>query len=228
MNSAARTSPAGALSVTLIRPGDHSASSVLIAHPVTVTFSATSLIGLMGAEVIMHSWQDRRVRLDAPQESVARPTEHLPNDTASVAVIDNERGLDRADSASPALCSIHGLNFGHGQSIVLSQPLALIDRAGSGGVRGAPPSEALVSLGSIACCVFRAPAVRAGAAVRAPVAPRFGERRERQSLFAVRADACVHNDTIHQHDQPCHADVLLELANTTPPLASGRAAVGEG
>jgi hypothetical protein len=29
-------------------------------------------------------------------------------------------------------------------------------------------------------------------------------------------------------DAPCHADVLLELANTTPPLASGRAAVGEG
>lgn len=167
----------------------------------------------MRPEVIVHSGQDHRVRFHAAKESVAGAAEHLPNCAALVAMIDYERGLNSTDGASTVLGRCHRFDFRYGQPVMLLQPLTQIDRASGVRVSRAPTTQPLVALRAIAGRIFGTAAVRTVATVRSPVATRFSERREWQSLSAIRAGSRVHAGTLHQQDQPCHADVLLELAN---------------
>lgn len=161
----------------------------------------------------MHSLQNLRIGFNAAQEGIARAAKHLANRAALVTMVNDKRGLDCADGTPPALSGRHFLNFGHRQPVVLSQSLALIDSASGLGVFCPPAPQPFVSLFTVAHRVFRASPVRARTTVGSPIAARFGESRQRQGFFAVRAGARIHADTIHQHDRPCHADVLLELLN---------------
>lgn len=161
----------------------------------------------------MYSGQYGRVRLHAAQEGVAGSAKHRAHHTAPVAVVNDERCFNGADSAAPFLGRRHSLHFRDGQAVVLPQTFPLVNCARRIGVLRAPSSQTRVSRGAISRSIFRTSAVRARTAVRAPVAPRLRERRKRQGLFAVRAGSRVHTNTIRQLDQPCHADVLLNLAN---------------
>lgn len=161
----------------------------------------------------MHSFQYRGIGFDSAQEGVAGRAEQLPDCSGLVAVVDQQLGLPRTYSATGVLSRDHAGDVSDAKAVVLAKRLAPIDRRSERRIFLTPALEARIALGSIVGAIRSTPAAVASSAIRSKVRPRLRERGKRQRLSAI--DACfrVHASIIAGDDKPCHAGVLLEIAN---------------
>ena len=172
--------------------------------------------------VLSHPHEDLRVRLDTTQERVAAGAQEAPHATRRVAVVDEQVALDAADQAAPILGNAHRLDVLRREPVLPFEACALILRAGRLGVRPTPLPETFVPASLVRLAVLPGALVRAGLAVGVAVSTRAMEVVDRLRLAAGRAPLHLRFhassvawpcDTV-QFDLPCHADVLLDIANS--------------
>lgn len=171
--------------------------------------------------VLSHADQDRGVGLDPAQEGVAGWAQQPAHLAGAVVVVDEQIALNAADQAPAVLSDAHGRDVLGGESVLAHQACPQI--LGAGGLRVVRPplSEPLVAPGLVVSPVPPTAFVGAWFAVGAHVLARLAERREGQVLLAVDAPLGLSHDSsfayqrgnVSDLDQPCHADVLLEIAN---------------
>jgi hypothetical protein len=169
---------------------------------------------------IVHEPSDQyRREFDLPHDRVAAATEQPANCSRLMVMVDDQiasRGV--TEDAPTVLRLAHGVNLGGGESVLPHQPCAQILCPRSLGVRSAPLAKSLVPAPSVGDPVGAVPLASAGAAL-GPAAPPVGEVGIGKFAGADAAgehDPIMPRGTDTQPDQPCHADVLLELANPRP------------
>jgi hypothetical protein len=158
--------------------------------------------------------EQARGQLDLPDDGVAATTEHPPHAATYVAVVDNQDTPVRTtEQAPPTLGIDHRCGFLRSELVLPCEPSALVLRSRRLGVAPPPRSKALVPLGLVGLAVLTVPDAHARPALSSPTTP---VRVRRIGLFDL-ADSTDHVPSIARlHgtvDQPCHADVLIELAN---------------
>ncbi|MFA5712349.1 MAG: hypothetical protein WDA30_27635 [Mycolicibacterium sp.] len=176
-------------------------------------------------QVLANALDQEWHQLNLADDRVAAPAQESAHSAGVVAVVDYQVAVRRvAEQATPILRLAHGLDVLRRQPVLPHQPSAQILSPRSLGVGPTPFSEALVAPRLVRLPVLPAAFVRARLAVRAQVLARLRERGQRQILPTVGAPARLHvfslawsRDSATQArrplDQPCHADVLLEVAN---------------
>ena len=179
-------------------------------------------------QVAVEVGEDVRSAFDLAQEGVARPTQQPPHAPSVVAVVDYQRSVGTlAEQAPPTLSGRHLVHLLRCEPVLPSQPRPLV--LGFGGLRvpASPLSEAFVPSGLVGLRVRPTPLVRALLAVRAEVLARAAEVLGGLRLPAVNTRLRLHLFSITVRragagllDAPCHADVLLELANALRPTSS--------
>lgn len=169
--------------------------------------------------VLSHSQEDLGVRLNAPQERVAARAEHPPHPARFMAVIHEQFALGAAYQTPPFLCNAHRLDLVGSQPILTLESSAEILGSGRFGVRPTPLTQSSVSLLAILLAVAARYLIAARLAPGVEVLASRIELRSRLVCPALDAGLGLHVPSLAWHgqmawlDQPCHADVLLELAN---------------
>ena len=118
-----------------------------------------------------------------------------------------------ADQTATLLTAIHRLDFFRRQTIRTGQTGAQVFSAGRFWILASPFPQPIVAFGFVRLTVLAASLIRTFLAVRAEILARFGKFSKRQGAMTIYANLCVHRLSIAYLDQPCHADVLLGLAN---------------
>lgn len=170
-------------------------------------------------QVLADPLKNHRSQLDLPNKRVAASAEEPADASCVVTVINHEVTIGgTTKQASTMLRLRHCVNL-FGREVVLPhQARPEILRLRGLGVRSTPLAETLVAASLVRLSVSAAALVRARLAVGPEVLARLREGRKRQVSSAVRAALHVlsmtyRRDNVWHVDQPCHADVLLELAN---------------
>lgn len=173
-------------------------------------------------QVLTDPIEDRWSHLDLADERVATPAQESANAAGVVTMIDHKSAVGRVTEQTSTLLRLgHDLDLLGGEVVLPHQAGAQVLRSGRLGIRPSPLSEALVPPGLVGLSVAAAALVRARLAVGAEVLSRLREGLKRQILTAVRASLHALSMTcqrgnVARFDQPCHADVLLEIANSEP------------
>lgn len=174
-------------------------------------------------QVLADPVKDDRRQLNLTDERVAAPTEEPAHTTSVVTVVHHEiaaRGI--AEQASTSLGLRHRLNLLGREVVLPHQAGAQVLGPRSLGVRPTPLTEALIPTSLVGLPVPTAAFVRARLAVGPQVLARLREGLKRQVLTTVCASLhaismAYQHGNVWRLDQPCHADVLLELANRETP-----------
>lgn len=171
--------------------------------------------------VVSHPGKDASVRFNATKEGVATRAEQTPNSPRRVAVVDEQCAFNGANHASPHLGRSHCLHLFRSQAVLALQPGPCILSPGRIWIAQSPLPKPLIPSFLVGLPIFARPRVTAilavGTQFGAGAITRLCEPFFRETLGAHRA--CFHSRSIAvKHgsvcwNQPCHADVLLELAN---------------
>lgn len=180
----------------------------------------------MTVSIGRHALQDISVCLDPAEECITTRAQQAADATRYVAVVHKQVTLNTADQASTTLCDSHCFNIFGCQPVLALQ--AGTEVFGSGRIRigPAPFSESFVAASFVLLRVLASLGVPAplaiGAQTNSVLRARFGVLGQWQVLVAFAASfsshvssiACARDTASGEHaDQPCHADVLLEIAN---------------
>jgi len=168
-------------------------------------------------DVAADSIQDHRGRLDLADERIARSAEQPANASRCVAVVDNEHpAISVTEQAAAILSGPHSLDFGLSESVLRHECSSPVLRLGCLGVLPSPLTQPLVASHLVGLPVVPVPGADAPPAFSPVAAPvRKGLIRHIDRAHAtdhVLSIARMHG-MVTALDQPCHADVLLELAN---------------
>lgn len=172
-------------------------------------------------DVITEPFEDHRSDLDLADQCVAAPTQQPTNTTGLVAVVNDQQPVERIAEETPsALRDSHCLDLVRGQSVLPHESRTEILGLGCIGILTPPLSEPFVALRSVVSAVLAVPAAHTRPAFPALPTP-LGEGFSELVRLADSADhspsiALLHG-TAFGLDQPCHADVLIELANEVTP-----------
>lgn len=173
-----------------------------------------------------HALQDISVCLDSAEECITTRAQQTPDPTRYVAVVHKQVTLNTADQASTILCDSHCFNIFGRQPVLALQ--AGTEVFGSGRIRigPAPFSKSFVAASFVLLRVLASLGIPAslavGAQANAVLRARFGVLGQGQVLVTFAARFSFHVPSIayardtasgEHADQPCHADVLLEIAN---------------
>lgn len=161
----------------------------------------------VGGESIKERWG----LLDLTDDRVATPAQQAADSSAAVVMVEDQKsGGYHAEEAPPALPDPHRLDLLRGQLVLAHETRAPVFGTGSFGISSAPATQAGVASWSVLHAVSPRSGIRAVPAVGPDVPTGSGEGVDRKILRAV--GAAFGHAPIVPH-QPCHADVLLELAN---------------
>lgn len=174
--------------------------------------------------VVRHPGQDRAVRLHAAEERVATRAQKAAHFTCAVTVIHKEVSLNIADQAAAVLRLAHHFNVIGSKPVLSLQSRADVLRARSLWIITSPLAQARVALLLVVLGVLPRHLVAAVLAVRAAIGAVSVSRScvllQRKLATALCADLGLHASSITRRrdmttelDSPCHADVLLEIAN---------------
>lgn len=170
-------------------------------------------------QVCRQSLDDRRRPFDLSDDGVARAAQQSSNAPRVVAVVDHQRSVQRvAQETATVLGRAHLINLGRREPVLAHQSSADVFLSRSLRVGPAPLAQPFVPTISIRLAVLAVALARAVSADLPLNAPR-GELLGRQSALARLARnrhasiIAPTGDTSTPLDEPCHADVLLELAN---------------
>lgn len=167
----------------------------------------------MVVQVTHHPLEDRRGRFNLPNERVARTAEQATYPPRLVAVIHDEHPIPTvAEAASPALRLPHRLHLRLGEPVLRHEGSPAVFGPSGLRVLSPPLPKALVSSSLVGLAVLPVPVTHTRAALASLSAP-VGERFGRLVDGADTTDHLLSIVVMHGIDQPCHADVLLELAN---------------
>lgn len=168
-------------------------------------------------QVCAQALDEQRRELDLPNDGVAAAAQKTAHTTRRVAVVHDQGTSGRvAQEAVAVLRLVHLIDLLGSESVLALQPRPKVLLSSSLRVGPSPLSQALVPPLAVGLSVVTVMAARAVAAL-ASAQPPFGERLVRQVARALAAVGhapivpCGTNTPTL--DQPCHADVLLELAN---------------
>lgn len=171
------------------------------------------------SEVLVNAVEDDRTLLNLTDQRIAAAAEQPAHSASLVTVVNHQRAIGRAaEEALAALGDGHRFDLVRRQPVLPHQPRAKI--TGPSGVRVAPApfSKPLVAPLLISLRVLPGALIAAALAVRPQVPPGLRELVQGQRLAALGArlhafSVTCRCDNARPLDQPCHADVLLELAN---------------
>ena len=171
----------------------------------------------MITQVCAQSLHEQGRELYLTNDGVATATQKAAHATRRVAVV-HDQGASRrvAQETATVLRLAHLIDLLGSEPVLARQSRPKVLLSSSLRVSPSPLSQTLVPPLAVGLSVVTIAATRAIAAL-APAQPPFGERFVRQvarALAAVGHASIMPRDTNTQAlDQPCHADVLLELAN---------------
>lgn len=168
-------------------------------------------------QVLADPIQDDWRQFDLPHDRVAAPAQQAANAAGLVMVVDDEVSRRRlTQQASAVLHFAHLLDLLRREVVLPTKACSEVLLPCSFGVATAPLSQTLVSPLAVRLTVFAVAAARAVTAL----GPGQPPRRELGVGEVPAADtACSHasimpcSTNTRPLDQPCHADVLLKLAN---------------
>ncbi len=165
----------------------------------------------MTTHVLTHASEDVRIRFNPAQERIARRAKRPANRPGRMVVIHKQDADHSADETSIVLRVLQLNDLFRREAVLALAAGAQILRFRGLRILLSPLAQAFISSLSICQSVGAVPVARAVPAFRTPLAP-FREGRVRQ--FLGTDAACEHASSMPRDtSQPCHADVLLELAN---------------
>ena len=171
----------------------------------------------MTARVLAHADEDVGVRFDAAQERVARRAECSANGTRPMVVVHEQVAGYAADQAPTVLRGLEVIYLLGRQTVLALVAGAQILRLRGIGILPAPFTQTLVAPFTVGYAVGAVPSARAFPTFGALLPP-LGEVPVWE--FAGAEAARHHGSTMPRGtdmlEQPCHADVLLELADGVP------------
>ena len=168
-------------------------------------------------QVCTQTLHDQGRKFDLPNDGVATAAQETAHATRRVTVVHDQGASGRvAQEAAAALCLVHLIDLLGSESVLALQPRPKVLSSSSLRIGLSPISQALVPPLAIGLSVVTVAAARAVAALGSAHPP-FRERLVRQVAIALPAAShapIMPRDTnTPTLDQPCHADVLLEIAN---------------
>lgn len=168
-------------------------------------------------QVVAQPFKDTGSQFDLAHNRVATTAEHPADAPGLVAVVNDERpGVGPAQQAPTPLSLDHGLDLGRHDLVLASEACPQILRPCGLRVAAPPFAQPFIPTLPIGLTVGTVPVADAGAALSASLTP------VRESFVGTvgLADSTDHQMSIARlpdMDQPCHADVLLEIANAEVP-----------
>lgn len=174
--------------------------------------------------VLSHPHENLAVRFNPAQEGVAARTEQATHAPRCVAVVYEQARFDATDQAPAALRLVHRLNVVGREAVLALEPGSDVLCSGRLGVLPAPFPESFIAASLVRLGVLPSRRIAALLAVR-PSLTAVAVASTRKlidwlRLFALRArlgfhipSVTVRRDMVRRLDQPCHADLLLVLAN---------------
>jgi len=166
----------------------------------------------MTVSVIGHPLEDAAVSFNTSEERVATGAQQAANMASNVAMIHEQIALNVADQAPAVLGLAHGFNIFGGQPILSLESGAKILGLRGFGVGHAPFPQSLIATFTVALPVFTVAFARAIATFGTLPTP-VGEGVIGEFAGALTASSHVSIMPRNTDTQPCHADVLLEIAN---------------
>lgn len=168
-------------------------------------------------EVADKTLDDHGGQLDLPHDRVAAPAQQAPHTAGHMAMVDDEHAVNRVAQETPvALPGSQLIDLGRRQPVLAHQPSAQVLRASGSWIASPPLAQSLVPTLAVGGPVLAVPPARTAATLAplpTPVRKRFVGLIDAANLaFHPQQPSAVawHGSKL---DQPCHADVLLELAN---------------
>lgn len=171
-------------------------------------------------EILNQAGNEQRRQLDLADDGIAAATEQSANHARFMVVIHYKVSRIRgAEQTSTTLQFPHRIDLGWRQAVLLHEPSAEILLLGSAWIGPAPFAQSLIAALSIGLTVLAIACARALATDAAMATP-FGEHADVKITGASGTGNCHASSVARSRgnarrhaDQPCHADVLLELAN---------------
>lgn len=173
----------------------------------------------MTISIVGHSLENGTVGFHAAKERIAAWAQQAANVPTRVAVVHEKGTLYPANQASPFLGLAHSFNVFRRQPILALQTGPKVFGLGCIRILSAPLAKALVAPIPVGLPILTGRLVPAVFAVGAKILTRLGEPFEGKGVAALRTSLHVFSmsyqrgNTQRRADLPCHADVLLELAN---------------
>lgn len=174
----------------------------------------------MTRRVGTHPVEDDRVCFNSTKERVARRAERTAHSPRRVAMVHEQFAFDAADQAPAILRSLHRRHIVGGEPVLAHIPGPEVLRSSSIGVGSTPFLKTLIASSLVFLRVLPRALVRAVLAVGPEVLARLTEAIDGKRLAAAgarlgrhRFSVACQRDNTRELGQPCHADVLLELAN---------------
>lgn len=168
-------------------------------------------------EVADQTLYQQRGHLDLPDDRVAAAAQQAAHSPRRVAVVhDQDARGGVTEKASAVLSLVHFVDLPRREPVLPLEPGAEVLLSGGLRVRPTPLSQSLIPPSTIRLSVLAIAAACALATLASSQSP-IGERVGGQvsgALAAVgHASIMPCGTTTRTLDKPCHADVLLELAN---------------
>ena len=172
-------------------------------------------------EVADQTLYQQRRHLDLADDRVAAATQQATHSTCRVAVVHNQGASGRvAQEAATVLRLVHLVDLLGRESVLPLEPGTKVLLPGGFRVGLPPLPQALVPPLAVRLAVLAVAAARALAALASAQSP-IGERIVGQVAGALPASdhtsIMPRSTNTRALDQPCHADVLLALANRSEP-----------
>lgn len=172
-------------------------------------------------QILVDPAENDRSSLHLSNNGVTATTEEPSHATTVVAMVHNQIPVGGiAEKATPSLGVGHRTDLLRGQLVLPHQSRPEVASLGSLRISATPLSQALVTARFILLRVLPSSFIGAAFAIGPKVLARLRELIQRQRLAAAGAGLCLHpfsmtcqRDIAFGLDKPCHADVLLELAN---------------
>jgi hypothetical protein len=171
--------------------------------------------------VIRQPIHDRRCLLDLADDRVAASAEHSANQAGDVIMVHDQEACGQpANETTPVLGSTHRFHLVRSEAVLAHKSGSQICGLRCRRIGCAPSTKASVTPSAVLNPVAAASFIGAGTTVRTEVLPGLREGVYREVSVAVCAP--LRHVAIMPY-QPCHADVLLELASGDHPfrVASG-------
>lgn len=167
-------------------------------------------------QVLDKTLDDQRRQFDLTHDRVAAAAQHAAHRARVVIVVDDELASGRvAEQAATTLRQAHRFDLGRREAVLPHEACADVLGPRGFGILPAPLTQTFVSTLAVRDAVCPVPFAGALAALAAGLAPvgvgGLGEISCADS--AVQHESTLPRSTDTRLDQPCHADVLLELAN---------------
>ena len=168
-------------------------------------------------QVRAQSLHEQGREFDLPNDGVATAAQKAAHSTCGVAVVHDQRAGGRVAQETPAVLRlVHPIDLLWGESVLALQSRPKVLPSSSFGVIPSPLSQSFVPPLAIGLSVVTVAATRAVAALPTTEPP-FGESlvgEFARALSAIGHASIMPRDTnTRPLDAPCHADVLLDIAN---------------